>query len=158
MEQARRIYAEDETATFANAERAAPLTDSEQTSASIEKVLRFATPVAKPAEAEAGPRPTSPVTARELAAAMDFVHDAAAMIRAAEERAREAEARTQSVAQRAAEELKTAELRIQSLEGRLRAAEARGQDAETRAKEADGWLRQIFATIAEELPPPRRPA
>ena len=157
MEQARRIYAEDET--FAPTDRAPVRAEVEGSAESIEKVLRFATPT-KPAEHDAPipQRTQGPVTARELAAAMDFVHEGATAIKAADDRARDAEARTQAIAQRATEELKNAELRIQALEGRLRAAEARAHDAETRAKEADGWLRQIFATIAEELPTPRRPA
>ena len=119
----------------------------------LDKVLRFAMPSKLP-EAE---RPATPVTAREFATAIDGVRDAAQAIKDAEERSREAESRTQSVAQRAAEELKHAEMRIQALESRVRAAEIRAQEAETRAKEADAWLRQIFSTIADELPA-RRPA
>jgi hypothetical protein len=149
MEQALRIPAED--LAPAAPERPKP----EAVSDGIEKVLRFAAPATKAAEAEAAPsgaRPAGPVTAREFATAIDFVHEAAQAIRAAEERTREADARTHALAQRAAEELKNAELRIQALEGRVRAAEGRAQDAEARAKEADAWLRQIFTTIAEELP------
>ena len=150
MEQALRIQPEEMAP--APAERPRP----EIVSEGIEKVLRFAAPAAKTAEIEVAPpaaaKPAGPVTAREFATAIDFVHEAAQAIRAAEERTREADARTQSLAQRAAEELKNAELRIQALEARVRAAEGRAQDAEARAKEADAWLRQIFTTIAEELP------
>jgi transposase InsO family protein len=133
---------------------AEPRPEGDSVSEGIEKVLRFAMP-ARPAELEA-PKTPGPVTAREFATAIDFVHEAAQAIRSAEERTREAEARTQTIAQRAAEELKNAELRIQALEARVRAAETRAQEAEGRAKEADAWLRQIFTTIAEELPG-RRP-
>ncbi len=125
----------------------------ESVSEGIEKVLRFAAPAPKAMEPEPAPAKSGgPVTAREFATAIDFVHEAAQAIKAAEERTREAESRTQGLAQRAAEELKNAELRIQALEARVRAAEGRAQEAETRAKEADAWLRQIFTTIAEELP------
>ncbi|NNM72532.1 hypothetical protein [Enterovirga aerilata] len=149
MEQALRIQPEDMGP--AAPERAKP----ESVSEGIEKVLRFAAPAAKAHEPEPAPapaKPAGPVTAREFATAIDFVHEAAQAIRAAEERTREAEARTHGIAQRAAEELKNAELRIQALEARVRAAEGRAQEAEARAKEADAWLRQIFTTIAEELP------
>ena len=127
---------------------------AETVSDGIEKVLRFATPAPKAVEPEPAhaPKAAGPVTAREFATAIDFVHEAAQAIKAAEERTREAESRTHSLAQRAAEELKNAELRIQALEARVRAAEGRAQEAETRAKEADAWLRQIFTTISEELP------
>jgi len=149
MEQALRIQSED--VAPAAAERSKPETVSE----GIEKVLRFAAPAPKAIDSEPAPasqKAAGPVTAREFATAIDFVHEAAQAIRAAEERTREAESRTQHLAQRAAEELKNAELRIQALEARVRAAEGRAQEAETRAKEADAWLRQIFTTIAEELP------
>lgn len=151
MEQALRIPAED----IAPPSFDVPAAQPESISEGIEKVLRFAVPAAKPAEPEAmpvQPKATGPVTAREFATAIDFVHEAAQAIKAAEERTREAEGRTQNLAQRAAEELKNAELRIQALEARVRAAENRAHDAEARAKEADAWLRQIFTTIAEELP------
>lgn len=152
MEQALRIQPEDE----AEARVEPPRSASEAMSEGIEKVLRFAIP-SKPADGEpakgAGAGPAAgPVTAREFAAAIDGVHEARQAMKAAEERTREAEARTHAVAQRAAEELRAAESRIQALEARIRAAESRAEDAETRAKEADAWLRQIFATIAQELP------
>jgi len=148
MEQALRIQPEDMAPL--PAER--PKTES--MSEGIEKVLRFAAPAPKATESEQAPAPKvgGPVTAREFATAIDFVHEAAQAIKAAEERTREAESRTHGLAQRAAEELKNAELRIQALEARVRAAEGRAQEAETRAKEADAWLRQIFTTISEELP------
>ena len=148
MEQALRIQ-HDEAPLSVELAKARPAAETAQDG--IDKVLRFAVPAAKPAESAASPN-FAPVTAREFAAAIDVVHGAAQAIRAAEERTREFEARTHNIAQRAAEELKNAELRIQALEARARAAEARAQDAEARAKEADGWLRQIFTTLAEELP------
>jgi uncharacterized protein YlxW (UPF0749 family) len=154
MEHALRIQA-DETPAQGRAEQ--PKANS--VSEGIEKVLRFAMPT-KPVETEhtaATTRSAPFVTAREFAAAIDGVHEAAQAMKAAEERSREAETRTQTVAQRAAEELKNAEARIQTLEARVRAAENRASDAEARAQEADAWLRQILATIAEELPG-RRPA
>ena len=153
MEQALRIQPDEPLP--AQAERAKARPESEQAAEGIEKVLRFAMPAAaKAPEPEVAPTSKSggPVTAREFATAIDFVHEAAQAIRAAEDRTREAESRTQSLAQRAAEELKNAELRIQALEARVRAAENRAHDAENRAKEADAWLRQIFTTISEELP------
>lgn len=147
MEQALRIQ-------HGEAERPLPRVAEGSVSDGIEKVLRFAAPTKSgEADGEAAPKSGSGfVTAREFAAAIDGVHEAAGLLRAAQERTREAEARTHNVAQRAAEELKLAESRIQALEARIRAAEARAQDAETRAKEADAWLRQIFSTISEELP------
>lgn len=148
MEQALRIQSDDEPYIALDASK--PRADAETMPDAIEKVLRFATPAARAVET-ASPA-IGPVTAREFAAAIDVVHEAAQSIRAAEERTREAEARTYNLAQHAAEELKNAELRIQTLEARARAAEVRAQEAEARAKEADGWLRQIFATLAEELP------
>ena len=154
MEQARRIFPEHDTSPAA--ERPAGWTDTEQTSEGIEKVLRFAMPQKADGDQAGNPRPMTPVTARDLASAIDFIHEAAAAMRAADERTREAENRTQALAQRAAEELKNAEMRIQALEARLRAAEARAQDSDLRANEADAWLRQIFTTIADELPA-RRP-
>ena len=149
MEQALRLTPEEMAAPIPT-ER--PRVDA--TSEGIEKVLRFAAPAPRAIDLEPAPIPKAagPVTAREFATAIDFVHEAAQAIKAAEERTREAEARTQNLAQRAAEELKNAELRIQALESRVRAAEGRAQEAETRAKEADAWLRQIFTTISEELP------
>ncbi len=149
MEQALRTRS-DEISEY-GPERAVPPARPETDG--IDKVLRFTMP-ARTGEAE---RPAAPVTAREFAAAIDVVHEAAQAIKDAEERSREAESRTQIVAQRAAEELKHAEMRIQALESRVRAAESRAQEAEARAKEADAWLRQIFSTIADELPT-RRPA
>lgn len=149
MEQALRIQPSDE---FPAQQDHPPIPRPEaEVSEGIEKVLRFAMPP-KQGEAESLVKAGGPVTAREFATAIDFVHEAAQAIKAAEDRTRDAEARTQNLAQRAAEELKNAELRIQSLEARARAAENRAQEAETRAKEADAWLRQIFNTIAEELP------
>lgn len=147
METARRLRDEDEALIEAPRTRV----DAEKVSEGIEKVLRFAMP---PRAGEPGPagRSSAPMTAREFAAAIDLVREAAEAMKVAENRTREAEARTQTVAQRAAEELKSAEARLQATEARVRTAEARAQDAEARAQEADSWLRQILSTISEELP------
>lgn len=143
MEPARRLRSEDE---HLDAPEPIKARDSEQVSEGIEKVLRFAMPP------KGGERAAAPMTAREFAAAIDLVREGAEAIKAADARTRDAETRTQTVAQRAAEELKAAEARIAAADARTRAAEARAQDAEARAQEADGWLRQIFSTISEELP------
>ena len=149
MEPARRLLSEDENVPVYE-----PKTLGEadhETTTGIEKVLRFAMPP-KSEAAPAASRPNSPMTARDFAAAMDIVRDAADAVRAAESRAREADIRTHTVAQRAAEELKSVEARILAADARIRAAEARAQEAEARAEEAEGWVRQIFTTISDELP------
>jgi hypothetical protein len=152
MEQARRVRHEDE---FEPQPERAKAREAEAASPEgLEKVLRFALPGKQDGESAGR---TGPVTAREFAAAVDIVHEAAEAMRAAEGRSRDADARTQALAQRATEELKNSELRVQAAEGRARAAEARAQEAEQRAKDAEAWLRQIFSTIAEELPV-KRPA
>lgn len=115
----------------------------------LEKVLRFSLPGR---EGDAGRDRASTLSARDISQAMDLVHEAAQSIRAAEERARDGEARTQALLQRATEELKAAEARVQASEAKARAAETRAQESEARASESEGWLRQIFATISEELP------
>lgn len=154
MDQALRIRAEGESDVARSM--------AETAAEGIEKVLRFAMPAPRLVETEA-PRPSAvapagiPITAREFAAAIDGVHEARQALKAADERTREAEMRTHTLAQRAAEELRGAEARIQALEARIRGAESRAEEAETRAAEADAWLRQIFSTIAQELPA-RRPA
>jgi hypothetical protein len=152
MEPARRLRPEDEAPAPEIKVTAEPETASE----GIEKVLRFAMPL-KGAETGVSGRPNTPMTARDFAAALDIVREAADAVKAADARAREAETRTHTVAQRAAEELKAAEARILAADARVRAAEARAQEAESRAAEADGWVRQIFTTISDELPV-RRPA
>lgn len=119
----------------------------------LEKMLRVSMGGREGEPEESRERLVSAISAREIAQAMDLVHEAAKNIRLAEERARDGEARAQSLLQRATEELKGMEARIQSTEARARAAEARAQDAEARAKEAEGWLQQIFSTICQELPP-----
>lgn len=125
---------------------------------SLEKVLRFALPGRD--DAGAAPTRTSPVpSARDLARALELIHEAAQAMRASEERAREGEARNQALAQRATEELRAAEAKIQGSEARARAAEARVHETEERLREAEArtteietWLAQIFSTISEELP------
>ena len=146
MEQAMRVYPDEPREVALDPPM--PRGTSEGPAEGIEKVLRFAP--ARAGEDESGKPP--PVSARDFASAMDLVRDAAGRIKAAEERSREADGRTHTIAQRAAEELKNAELRIQALETRARMAEGRAADAEARATEADAWLRQIFSTIADELP------
>lgn len=95
------------------------------------------------------------LTAHDITAALDLVHDAAASIRDADERIRDGESRTAAILQRAADELKNAEARAAAAEARAKAAENRVREAETRAEEAENWLRQIFAAISEELPAKR---
>jgi hypothetical protein len=70
-------------------------------------------------------------------AALDLVHQVAAVIKANE-------ARTETIVQRAIEELKAAEARI-------RALEARALEAETRANEAEKWLMRLHEAIQEKL-------
>lgn len=113
------------------------------------KILRLHPASASPAHRYARPAAISP---NEMSAALDLVHEAAATIRNANERIRDSEARTQALLQRAAEELKTAEARAAAAEALANAAEARAADAQQRAEEAENWLRQIFATISQELP------
>lgn len=154
MEPARRLRSDDEHEFLPDAPK--PRAESEQVSEGIEKVLRFAMPP-KSADPGAASRPAGPMTAREFAAAIDLVREAAEAMKVSENRTREAEARNQALAQRASEELKAAEARIAAADARTRAAEARAQESEARAQESDSWLRQIFATISDELPV-RRPA
>ena len=117
----------------------------------LEKVLRFSMP-GRQSEPEVARDKLSGFSARDIAVAMDLVHQAAQSIRLAEDRAREGEARTQALLHRATEELRNAEARLLAAETRARAAEIRAEDSDTRAREAENWLRQIFATISEELP------
>lgn len=105
-----------------------------------------------PAERSIRPRIPPPLTAHDIGAALDVVREAAASIRDADERMRASEARTDALLRRAAEEMKAAEARAQAAEARAEAAETRATEAQARAEEAENWLRQIFATISEELP------
>ncbi|TDR88007.1 hypothetical protein [Enterovirga rhinocerotis] len=120
----------------------------------FDKILRL-TPTWREGRAEPGRERPSILTSRDVAAALELVHEAAASIRAADERARDGDARVQIVIRRAAEEVKAAEDRARAAEARAQLAEIRTQEAEARAEEAENWLRQIFATISEELPRPR---
>ena len=117
----------------------------------LEKVLRLSLP-GREAEQDGNRDRAAGISARDISQAMELVHAAAQSIRTAEERARDGEARTQALLQRATEELKGMEVRLQAADNRARTAEGRVQEAEARAKEAENWLRQIFATISEELP------
>ena len=158
MEQA--LRARQDPAADYRPEPARPASDT--LTDGFDKVLRFAS-AGRPQEvgpAAAPPTPYAngmagaalPVTAREIAAAIENVREVRQALTLANERTREAEARTQTLAHRAAEELRAAEGRIQALEARLRAAEVRCEESDKRANEADAWLRQIFSTIAQELP------
>lgn len=95
------------------------------------------------------------VTAGDISDALSLVHEAAASIRDADERIRNSEGRSQALLQRAAEEVRAADARALAAEARAQAAETRANEAQARAEEAENWLRQIFATISEELPPRR---
>lgn len=117
----------------------------------LEKVLRFSMPV-RSSDQEVSRDKLSGLSARDIAVAMDLVHQAAQSLRVAEERAREGEARTQALLHRATEELRTYEAQLVATETRARAAEIRAEDSDARALEAETWLRQIFETISEELP------
>lgn len=88
----------------------------------------------------------------DIAAALELVQKAAGSIRDAEARVRDSEMRTQALLQRAAGELKSAEARADAAEALATASEARAREAQARAEEAENWLRQIFATISQELP------
>ncbi len=149
MEHARKYRAE-----LDNDDHRRPRTDPGSGLDGLEKVLRLSLP-SRDGDTEPGRERGAGLTARDVTQAMEMVHEAAQSIRAAEERAREGEARTQALLQRATEELKEMEGQIQAAEGRARVAETRAQEAESRAKEAENWLRQIFSTISEELPPRR---
>ena len=150
-------------------QRARPRPAAETGFDSLEKVFRLSTPTEGQREPMSQREPLSQrepevqrerishrldvLTSRDIARALDLIHDAAQKIRAAEDQARDGEAKTQALLTRATEELAAMESRTQAAEARARVAEARLQDAETRAKEAEAWLRQIFTTIADELPP-----
>ncbi|WP_375458212.1 hypothetical protein [uncultured Enterovirga sp.] len=125
--------------------------ESGQSLEGLDKILRFS-PTSRDAEQD-GSRERGPgFSARDIAQAIDLVHEAAQSIRVAEDRARDGEARTQALLQRATEELKSAEARVQAAEARARTAETRSQEAEARLREAEDWLRQVFSAISEELP------
>lgn len=118
--------------------------------AAPDRIFRLPIPGGQP-ETASTDRVPSPGP-RELSEAIGLVHEAAQSIRAAEERARDNEARMEALLQRATGELKSAEARKHAAEARARAAETRADEAEIRSREIEDWLRQIFATIAEELP------
>ena len=80
MEQALRIQPHEDVP--AEHEAPAPRPEAEGVSEGIEKVLRFAMPP-RQGEAEAPAKAAGPVTARDFATAIDFVHEAAQAIRAA---------------------------------------------------------------------------
>ncbi|HMO31315.1 hypothetical protein [Enterovirga sp.] len=109
-------------------------------------------PQIQPAVAEPRERMATTVTEQDISSALDLVRQAAASIRDADERVRDSQSRTQALLQRAVEELKSAEARAERAEALTRAAETRAREAQARAEEAENWLRQVFATISEELP------
>lgn len=117
----------------------------------LDKVLRLAL---NPKDPNVDNRPERlNLPKRDLAAALDLVHQAAESIRVTENRAQDMEARTRALADRATEELRLAESRIQAAEARARAFEERALQAEARAQEAEEWLKRIHDVIVEELPP-----
>lgn len=126
--------------------------------AELDRVLRFAPPTSRrtPEPSGRGEVPIrgerSAIGANDISRAVELVQSAAQTIRSAEERARESESRVQALLKRASEELTDAEARALSAEARARAAEAKAREAESRAEDAENWLRQIFSTIAQELP------
>jgi hypothetical protein len=100
----------------------------------IDKILRFARAQREQGVLLPG---RDEVTKETGQAALDLVHQVAAVIRANE-------ARTETVVQRAIEELRSAEARIKALEARALAAE-------TRASEAEKWLMRLHEAIQDKL-------
>jgi hypothetical protein len=88
---------------------------------------------------------------QDMSGALDLVHQAAAKMRATEERARNREAHAEALAQRAQQALEAADQRVQNAEARSRAAEARAQDAENRAKEAEEYFKRLCSAIQEQF-------
>jgi hypothetical protein len=80
--------------------------------------------------------------------ALDLVHQAANVVRAAEDHAAEIETRTRALADRAMEELKLAEQRIQSAESDRAGLKTLLLEAQDRALAAEDALRQSEARIA----------
>jgi DNA repair exonuclease SbcCD ATPase subunit len=96
--------------------------------------------------------------ARRGAAAIDLVRQAAASIRATENRLHETETRGEALVQRAIKELRETETRVQGLVSRLKSAEvraqvmeARWQENEARARQAEEWLARLHQAIFEDL-------
>jgi hypothetical protein len=86
--------------------------------------------------------------------ALDLVHRAADVIRAAEDHAAEIETRTRALADRALEELKLAEQRVQSAESDQERLKTLLLEAQDRALAAEDALRQSgarFAVIESQL-------
>lgn len=88
---------------------------------------------------------------QDMSGALDLVHQAAAKMRATEERARNREAHAEALAQRAQQALEAADARVQNAEARVRAAEARATDAENRAKEAEEYFKRLCSAIQEQF-------
>lgn len=120
-----------------------------------EKILRLAT-VSRGQSAERNDEGDD--VARRGAAAIDLVRQAAASIRATENRLHETEARGEALVQRAIHELRETETRVQGLVSRLKSAEvraqvmeARWQENEARARQAEEWLARLHQAIFEDL-------
>jgi hypothetical protein len=120
-----------------------------------EKILRLAT-VSRGQSAERSDEGDD--VARRGAAAIDLVRQAAASIRATENRLHETEARGDALVQRAIQELRETETRVQGLVSRLKSAEvraqvmeARWQENEARARQAEEWLARLHQAIFEDL-------
>jgi hypothetical protein len=76
-------------------------------------------------------------------AVLDLVHQAAELVRSAEDHATETQNRAQSLTARAVEELKIFKARAQASESQASAAEAAVIEADDRAQEAEDMLEQV---------------
>lgn len=116
----------------------------------LKKVLRRSL---GPAEQAPAPSAAEPEEAgrQDMSGALDLVHQAAAKMRATEERARNREAHAEALAQRAQQALEAADARVQNAEARVRAAEARAAEAENRSKEAEEYFKRLCAAIQEQF-------
>jgi DNA repair exonuclease SbcCD ATPase subunit len=121
-----------------------------------DKILRLAS-VSRGQSAERSEEGGDDV-ARRGAAAIDLVRQAAASIRATENRLHETETRGEALVQRAIKELRETETRVQGLVSRLKSAEvraqvmeARWQENEARARQAEEWLARLHQAIFEDL-------
>lgn len=139
MDAARRMLSDYEAAPYAEP---TPVLRPEE----FAKILRL-----RPQDERPAPR-TGAINPSDITAALELVQKAAASIRDADARVRDSEARTQALLQRAAGELKSAEARAEAAEALAAAAESRARESQARAEESENWLRQIFATISQELP------
>lgn len=88
----------------------------------------------------ATPASTSSHVARDWAAAVELVEEAAEAVRLADERAQAAEGYSQELADYYGQQVKTAEAKIAILESRLKASEAK-------VREAEEWLVRFHDAI-----------